>query len=210
MDASNYLHIITYAGGVPTDTVSSAPMPVDVWNRIALVVQAPQPDGTGGSVTGYLNGVTNIVSTICTCCVLHITNVLDWTMETPTVLSGLANGMASNAEFYVSSIQFHAVAMSPQMIAGIGAPNAGPAPVNQTSAGPSPVLSATLISGAVNISWTGTPYVLQEATDLTSGVWTDSALPFTESQTDGNILTTAVANPTTQAPAKFYRLVFRP
>jgi hypothetical protein len=52
--------------------------------------------------------------------------------------------------------------------------------------------------------------VLQETTSLTSGQWTDSALSFSESQVGGNILTTAVANPATEGPSKFYRLIFRP
>jgi hypothetical protein len=65
--------------------------------------------------------------------------------------------------------------------------------------------------GIVSLNWTGgSPYVLQETTDLTSGDWTDSALPFTESQAGCDILTTAVAKPATEGPAKFYRLVFRP
>jgi hypothetical protein len=52
--------------------------------------------------------------------------------------------------------------------------------------------------------------VLQETTDPTGGVWMDSALPFTESQVNGNIRTTASAVPATTAPSKFYRLIFRP
>ena len=65
-------------------------------------------------------------------------------------------------------------------------------------------------NGVVNLTWSGSPYVLQETTDLNSDVWEDSALPFTESQVSGDILTTAMANPSTQGPSKFYRLVFRP
>jgi hypothetical protein len=73
------------------------------------------------------------------------------------------------------------------------------------------VLSATLSTGAVNITWSGNPYVLQETSDLSSGVWADSALPFTETEgSTGNIVTTAVVNPTPSTPSKFYRLVFRP
>jgi len=102
--------------------------------------------------------------------------------------------------------------MTPQMIAGIGSPATGPAPVNETLVGTQPVLSASISMGVINISWAGTPYKLQETTDLSSGVWTDSALPFTESADtgNGNILTTAVVTPTPSAPSKFYRLIFSP
>jgi hypothetical protein len=129
----------------------------------------------------------------------------------PTVFSTPTNALAPNGEFYVSSIQFHDIALPPEMIAGIGSPDDGPAPANQTSAGESPVLSATLADGAVNITWSGSPYELQETTDLSSGVWANSALPFTETGgSTGNIATTAVVNPTPSAPSKFYRLIFRP
>ena len=38
-----------------------------------------------------------------------------------------------SCEFYVSSIQFHAAALTPQMIVGIGSPDDGAAPANDTS-----------------------------------------------------------------------------
>ena len=210
MDASNYLHITTYSAGAPADNVSITPIPLDVWNRIALVVEAPLADGTGGGISGYLNGVTNVTAFNCPCCIAQATNFLNWSASTPSVLSGMANGFSSSAELYISSIQFHAIAMTPQMIAGIGSPDSGPAPVSQTLAGPSPTLSAAMTNGVISISWSGSPYVLQETTDLSSGDWMDSALPFTEIQTNGNILTTAVVSPSSTAPCKFYRLVFRP
>ena len=122
---------------------------------------------------------------------------INWSNSPPTLLSRQTNDFTLNAEFYVSSIQFHAVALTPAQLAGIGSPDNGPAPANDTSVGPQPVLSATVSGGMVNLSWTGSPYVLQETTDLTSGVWVDSALPFTESQVNGNILTTAIAAPAT-------------
>jgi hypothetical protein len=50
---------------------------------------------------------------------------------------------------------------------------------------------------------------LQETTDLGNDAWVDSEVEFTESpDTSGNAMTTA--KPAPQAPAKFYRLVFRP
>jgi hypothetical protein len=52
--------------------------------------------------------------------------------------------------------------------------------------------------------------VLQETTDLTSGIWVGSTLSFTESPVSGGVVTTAVANPGTEGSRKFYRLIFRP
>jgi hypothetical protein len=63
----------------------------------------------------------------------------------------------------------------------------------------------------VGLSWTtGGPYRLQETTELSSGVWRYSSLPFTESLVGDQIVTTATANPAIEGPAKFYRLIFRP
>jgi hypothetical protein len=76
--------------------------------------------------------------------------------------------------------------------------------------GVQPVLSATMSNGIINLSWTGSTFVLQEATDLTSGLWADSGLPFDESEVSGDIVTTAHANPATDGPVKFYRLIYQP
>jgi hypothetical protein len=147
----------------------------------------------------------------CPRCLLPLAGTsINWSAGPPTLLSVQSNAVSPNAEFYVSSIQFHAVAMTPQMIAGIGSPGIGPAPANDTSVGPQPVLSATLSNGIVNLAWPSSPYVLQEATDLVGGVWVDSALAFTESQIGGGVVITAVANPATEGSRKFYRLIFRP
>ena len=209
LDASNNLHITGSTAGVPFDYASATPMPVDAWNRVALVVDDPQ-DGLGGTLSGYLNGIPITNINPCICCTAVVTNI-NWNNGSPTVFSAPTNIGAVNGGFYVSSLQFHAVAMTPQMIAGIGSPVSGPPPVNQTVVGTQPVLSATMANGAVNISWSGSPYVLQETTDLSSGVWANSALPFTETAgTIGNIVTTAVATPTPSAPSKFFRLIFSP
>jgi hypothetical protein len=209
LDASNNLHITGSTAGVPFDYPAAAPMAVDTWNRVALVVDDPQ-DGIGANMIAYLNGQPAININPCPCCIIAFTNI-NWNNGTPTVFSAPTTAVSPNGEFYVSSIQFHDIALSPEAIAGIGSPDNGPAPANVTSVGTSPVLSATLSSGAVNIAWSGSPYALQETTDLSSGVWANSAVPFTETGgTTGNIVTTAVVNPTPSAPSKFYRLVFRP
>jgi hypothetical protein len=209
LDASNNLHITGSTGGTPFDYPADVPMPVDVWNRVALVVDQPQ-DGIAANMIAYLNGGPVININPCPCCVIAFTNI-NWITGSPTVLTAPTTAVSPNAEFYVSSIQFHAIALNSQSIAGIGSPAGGPAPMNRTSVGPSPVLSATLENGAVNISWSGSPYKLQESTDLGSGVWADSELPFTETAgTTGNIVTAAVVSPTPSAPGKFYRLIFSP
>ena len=210
LDGTNNLHITGSAGGVPFDAASTEPLPVDAWNRVALVVDNPQ-DGSPGSLSVYLNGQILLPYIPCPCCLLPLSGTsIDWSKSSPTLLNVQPDAVSPNAEFYISSIQFHAVAMTPQMIAGIGSPDNGPAPANDTSVGPQPVLSATLSNGIVNLAWPSSPYVLQEATDLVGGVWVDSALAFTETQVNGVVVITAVANPATEGSRKFYRLIFRP
>ena len=205
LDAQNYLHLTGFAAGAPFDAASAAPLPVDAWDRVALVVNDPQ-DGVGVSLSLYLNGqpVTNL--TVSTPAGLPI----NWSNSPPTLLSVQTNAVSLNAEFYVSSIQFHAVALAPEQVAGIGSPDNGPIPANQTSVGPQPVLSATVSGGIVSLTWTGSPYVLQETTDLASGIWGDCSVSFDESVVNGAVVTTAVVDPATEGPTKFYRLVFRP
>jgi hypothetical protein len=206
LDAQNYLHLTGSAAGVPFYAASTVSLPVDAWSRVALVVNDPQ-DGVGVNLFGYLNGQP-VASLFVPTPVGLPTN---WNNSPPTLLSAQTNAAAPNAEFYVSSIQFHAVALISQAIASIGSPDNGPIPENQTSIGPSPVLSATVSDGVVGLSWTtGGPYRLQETTELSSGVWRYSSLPFTESLVGDQIVTTATANPAIEGPAKFYRLIFRP
>jgi hypothetical protein len=206
LDPQNNLHLSGSAAGVPFDTASVATLPTNAWNRVALVTDDPQ-DGIGVNLSLYLNGQSVVGLTVPTPDGIR----LEWfSSNSPTVLSRQTNGLALNGEFYVSSIQFHAVALAPEMLAGIGSPDTGPAPANDTSAGSQPVLSATVSNGIVSFSWTGGPFTLQETADLTSGVWVDSALAFTESQVNGDTLTTATADPVAEGPRKFYRLIFRP
>ena len=58
---------------------------------------------------------------------------MNWSTRSPTVLSVQTNAVSLSGEFYVSSIQFHAVVLTAQMIAGIGSPENGPALANDTS-----------------------------------------------------------------------------
>jgi hypothetical protein len=206
LDASNNLHITGFAGGVPFDTGPAANLAVDAWNRVALVVDDPQ-DGVAVNLGLYLDGQQIGSLTVPTPVGLPI----NWSNGPLTFLSVETNAASPNAEFYVSSIQVHDIALSPEAIAGMGSPDNGPPPANKTWVGASPVLSAAMFNGAINITWSGSPYVLQETTDLSSGVWADSTLAITEgTDTSGNIVTTAVITPAPSPHAKFYRLIFSP
>ena len=154
----------------------------------------------------YLNGQPVASLTVATPSGLPV----NWSNSVPTLFSVQTNSATLNGEFDVSSIQFHAVALSSQTIAGIGSPATGPMPGNDPSVGPEPALEVTQSNGSVSFTWSGNSYVLEETTDLTTGDWTDSALPFTEAEVNGNIATTAVATPSPGDSGKFYRLIFRP
>jgi hypothetical protein len=215
LDVSNYMDITGTSAGVPFDVTSAMPMSADSWHRVALVVTGPVA-GIGGSVIGYLDGEPfnsePLYPLNCPCCPLNINSAIYYLTNPPTILSG-TNGNPGNGELYVSGVQFHTVALAPQIIAALSAPDSGPLPniSNVTSPAIAARLSASAANGTVNFSWQGGGYVLQETTDLTSGEWTDSELPFTETETaGGGISTTAVVNSSAGAPAKFYRLVFRP
>jgi hypothetical protein len=209
IDAQDFLHLTGTVGGQALDVVSAGPIPLDAWNRLALIIDDPN-DGYPG-ISMYLNGqlagnvtlaVTDepvdglAIETNCPSC-----------PPPPTVLSS-TNGQTG--EFYSSGVQFHAVALTPEIIAGFGSPDTGPLMADEPSVGVAPVLSVTASNGIVNLSWTGSPYILQETADLTTGDWTDSALPFDQSEVNGDILTIAHADPSVGGPARFYRLIFAP
>jgi hypothetical protein len=112
---------------------------------------------------------------------------------------------------FVSSIQLHDMALDSDTMASIGSPGNGPIPASSPVVGKPPVLSGSVLNGILNISWSGSAYRLQETSNLTSGVWVDSALPFDETMdASGMMTTTAHANPTTEGKAKFYRLLNTP
>ena len=217
LDASNYLDITGTADGEPFDIPSTTPMSADTWHRVALVVGGPVA-GIGGTVSGYLDGVPLTTTEPafpfnCPCCFLNINSGIYYT-NSATILTGTNGAASSSGKVYVSGLQFHAVALSPQIIGALGAPDSGPLPDVSSVMPPAsaPLLSASVANGTVRFTWPGSGYVLQETTDLASGDWADSTLPFTEASTGGGseITTTAVATPTSGSPVKFYRLVFRP
>ena len=205
LDSSNLLHITGSAAGSPFDTGPTLAFPVDAWNRVAFVVDDPQ-DGLAVTLSVYLNGGPAATLAVPTPVGLPV----NWSNGAPILLSRQTSDVTVNGEFYASSIQFHAVALTSQAIAGMGSPAAGPMPGNDTSVGTEPALSATLSSGSVSFTWSGNSYVLQESSSLTADDWSDSALAFTEASVNGTIQTTATVTPAASGPTKFYRLIFRP
>jgi hypothetical protein len=178
------------------------------WNRVALVMDQPDDNASGeATLTLYVNG--EFANSLVIHGTPHVPTLpVDYLSDVPATL--LSSQEGTSGEVYASSVQFHATAMTAEMIAGLGSPDNGPLPANDTSVGVQPVLSATMSNGIINLSWTGSTFVLQEATDLTSGLWADSGLPFDESEVSGDIVTTAHANPATEGPVKFYRLIYQP
>jgi hypothetical protein len=205
LDASNYLHIDGIAGGVPFDQASATPMPVETWTRVALIIDDPQ-DGPYATVSMYEDGQD--VGDISVPAVSGLG--INWSNSSPTMLSRQTNDLNVNGEFYMSGAQFHAVALDSLTIAGMGSLDDVPTPSDDTSVDTQPALSMTFSNGVVVMSWTGSPYVLQETSDLASDDWTDSAIAFTENQVGPDTVTTAIADPRVEGPSKFYRLVFRP
>jgi hypothetical protein len=207
LDAQNNLHTTGSAAGAPFDAGSSVPMPPATWNRVALVVDDPQ-DGVAVNVSAYLNGQQVASLAVPTPAGLPV----NWSNGPPILLSVLSDATVLNGEIYVSSIQFHSVALKPGMIAGMGSPADGPMLADNPAIMTPPVLSVSPQGeSGVSLSWSGNEYVLQETTDLSNGQWTDASLPFTESTgTTGNITTTAAVIPSNNVSSKFYRLIFRP
>jgi hypothetical protein len=205
LDGSNKLHVTGSAAGVPFDTGPTANLAVDVWNRVVMVVNDPE-DGVAVNLSLYLNGQPVGNLTVPTSTGLAI----NWSNSAPILLSRQASDVTVNGEFYAFCFEFHAVALTPQTIAGMDSPASGPLPANDTSVGPEPMLAVAQSSGSVSFTWSGSSYVLQETTDLTSGDWTDSALPFTETLVNGTIQTTATVTPAPSAQSEFFRLEFRP
>jgi hypothetical protein len=206
VDAANNLHVIGSSGGTPFDTGPAGLLPVDAWNRVALVVDDPQ-DGVAVNLGLYLNGMPMTNITVPAPAGVPI----NWSNSSPIVLCADTNATAGNGDFYASSIQFYAAGLSPQAIASMGSPEIGPAPVLDapTPTGGTtgaPTLTATLNDGQVNITWLGSPFVLQETADLDGGVWSNSVVPFSETDAKGVIITTVTIDPSDEGPARFYRL----
>jgi hypothetical protein len=211
LDETNYLHLSGSSDGAGFDAMSDQPLPVDTWVRLALVVDNP-PDGGAVTLKAIGNGQIIIIIHPCICCIVPFNpSTINWANRAPTLFSTPTNAPGANGVFFISSLQFHDIALPDEMIAGLGSPDSGPVAGNETSTGVPPVLSAMVTDGTVNLTWATGAYTLQETTDLGSGVWEDSEVPFTEAAgPTGGSTTSATTKPSPSAPAKFYRLVFRP
>ena len=183
------------------------PMPVapGTWMRVALVVETTALDSNTDAVSMslYVNGelAGSASSNVPTGVVVFRSDSLATVFSSPE---------GTGSDLFVSDLQFHAVALEPEMIAGMGSPDNTPIPANDTSVGEPPALAVSFSKGAVSLSWRGGAFRLQETRDLANGPWLDSSADFDETEVDGEITTTAHANPTLEGPALFYRLIYAP
>ena len=207
LEATDTLIVSGTVGGV--QMIVTAGANPGRWDRVALVIDQPDDNASGeATLTLYVNG--EFANSLVIHGTPHVPTIpIDYLSDVPATL--LSSQEGTSGEVYASSIQFHATAMTAEMIAGLGSPDNGPLPANDTSVGVQPVLSATMSNGIINLSWTGSAYVLQEAPDLTGSSFTlEAAHNLTEIQVGADIVTTVVINPATDGPAKFYRLIYQP
>jgi hypothetical protein len=188
---------------------STMPLSPGKWNRIALVVGNGELRGliSGATVTVYeltvyvngeLGGSTQIIGT----------------SPAITVAAGLAvfsSPDGTDGELYVSGLQFHPVAFTPEMMASIGSPENGQIPANDPSMSVmSPVLLVTMSPTGINLKWdddNGGAFDLEETSNLGNGEWMESMPPFIEeADVSGKITFTATVNPSLGGQVKFYRL----
>ena len=162
LEATDTLIVSATVGGVPM-TLAGGANP-GRWDRVALVMDQPDDNASGeATLTLYVNG--EFANSLVIHGTPHVPTIpIDWLSDVPATL--LSSQEGTSGEVYASSIQFHATAMTAEMIAGLGSPDNGPLPANDTSVGVQPVLSATTANGLVYLSWTGSANVLQEAPDL--------------------------------------------
>ncbi|HAO77950.1 MAG TPA: hypothetical protein DCQ92_03035, partial [Verrucomicrobia subdivision 3 bacterium] len=210
-DGAEELSVSGTLGGTPFNLVSSVPLQLGAWNRVAMVagilggvVGSGTTDAQGFTV--YVNGQPPVYPT-------GVSQGGAYLNGYPTpliaVLSSPSSG-GTTGEVYASSIAFFDDAMTPEMIASIGGCNNGPIPVNDPSMSVMPpVLSVNKSPNGINLIWddpNGGTFFLEETSDLGSGVWEESILSFTQTEKNGNILTTANAIPSSEGRVKFYRL----
>ena len=109
--------------------------PTGTWSRVAIVVDNPQENPLDdASLTLYVNGED--AGGITFNGVPHVPVLpgltLDWSAGNPATLFTSPDG--TSGETYVSSVQFHATAMTSEMIAGLGNPDSVLMPANDTAA----------------------------------------------------------------------------
>ena len=193
------------------------------WNRVALVV-----DGTAcGSGGPNMNQACGEVTFK-----LYLNGRLDGTITVtpennpPSITSGsvltvFSSQAGTTSGLFVDSLQFHHNAFTSERMAEIGGPDSGPIAVKDPSAGLTPggaalsalpALSVLKAGGGIlELSWSnvdGSDFLLEETSDLATGLWMPCLLPFSQAGMNSrqDITTTVYADPTTQGPRKFYRL----
>lgn len=180
------------------------------WNRLALVFDGDQGGGedspaaifdraAAGSLTSYLNGQpaggTNTTGLI--------------SLGLDSIVAPFSSPEGTSGAVYACRLLFIPEALGPELISAFGGPEtADPPALNAQHADPMEMsISAVPAPGEIRFSWKG-PLLLQETLGLGDSPWTNSFLPFEQSETeDGEISNTAHAEPETEGPARFYRLI---
>ena len=129
----------------------------------------------------------------------------------------------SEGELYLAGCQFHAVAMTPEVLAGIGSAEDGPMVAGDLAVVDAPPMlrianveggGGAMGGGFVELSWDGSGFVLEESSDLTNANWKESDVPFEESgggAAGGDVVVTrARLNPAGQGAPRFFRLIGKP
>ena len=212
LDSQQVLHLTTSVAGTVADTAAPLPLGFDAWHRVALVIDDPH-DGVGLTASAYTDGQLVATQFVPATSGLPI----NWADAAPSLLSRQTNDLSlltrqtndltQTSDFYVAAVQFHTIALPGQWVAALGA-TGNSLNLTDASVAVQPTLSVIPANGLINLTWTGAAWQLQDVGDLTTGAWSNSALPFTQSQDAvGNPTTVAVLDPGAAGPQKFYRLV---
>ena len=118
--AGEVLRVSGRVDGMAFNLDSAMPLPRGRWNRIALAVVNGQTGDDSVTLSLYVNGKpagrTSITKTGADTLVLG----------SNSVAAVFSSPEGTACEMYVACLQFHAVTMTPQMIAMIGSPDNGP------------------------------------------------------------------------------------
>lgn len=188
--------------GKMVDFSSSVPLNEMAWNRVGLVMSAPLDDDSMAHLRLYLNGQV----------VGELAGMFDVPMNgvdpgaEPGTFFNTPDG--NGADLFVAGIQFHETALPPELLAGFGDPDSGELVAMDTTVPPAlTTLQAMRVNGKVVASWSEDSTKLQETTDPVSGMWTDSDLPFTQTEDAMGIHTSVEVDPKVGDPVRYFRLV---
>ena len=185
-------------GGMEVDLMPPLTLDGAGWNRVGLVRSASM-DPVGGPRLGvYLNGrpageVRNLP-----------------TISTSGPDGGLLfpAGSEETGDLFVAGIQFHEKALPPEWFLGLGAPNESELGSLQSGpADPTPMLRGSMSGGILKLDWMGETSRLQETSDLASGEWRDSELPFWSDEGAFGIRTRSEAIPDAANGIRYFRLI---